>query len=151
MADAIGDRASAAEHHRTAFERLATWLEGMDAASRATAEAIPHHRAIIDSGVAHTPRRVELQVARADAPRGRALKPAETVSVEVDLQPFPATPADRRVQLLQVLEEIETREAAATVDDLTTIFDVSASTIRRDLRALRNDGHQARTRGSETG
>ncbi len=112
---------------------------------------MPEHRAIVTAGHEHTPRTIGLRLARTDAPRGRALAPDETKEVVLELAPPPASPEARRTQLVAVLRQVESQGVEATVDDLRTIFDVSASTIRRDLRSLRDRGHDATTRGSGTG
>ena len=92
-----------------------------------------------------------VRLARADAPLGRPLEPHETIQVGVTLGPPPAGVEDRRADLLHVLQQVDDQHAAATIDDLSLLFDVSASTIRRDLSALRRAGHDVRTRGREAG
>jgi tetratricopeptide (TPR) repeat protein len=140
------------QHQQAAYRLLVDALADLDERMHAAAvEAVPEHRAIVEAGRAVTPRSVTRRMARADAPRGRALAPDETVEVALELGPPPASPQGRQQQLLQVLEQIRGQDAQATVEDLAGTLDVSPSTIRRDLRELRSAGHDHATRGTGTG
>ncbi len=86
-----------------------------------------------------------------DAPRGRALVPDELVAIALEIDPTVQQPAARRTLLLQVLDTVQAQGAQATVEDLAAALDVSASTVRRDLRQLRTQGHLPTTRGTGTG
>lgn len=150
VAGALG-REPVADLHREALVLLEAALMGLEPATRARSlEVVAEHRAIVEAARTHVPRRVQLRLARADAPRGRAVEPDEMVTIALEVAPA-ATPEGRRSQLLAVLTEIRHHGAEATLEDLTSIFDVSASTVRRDLRALRSAGHAAPTRGNATG
>lgn len=151
VATATGAPATAADHHRAAATLLDQSLEGLDDRVRALARAVPAHAAIIAAAAEHLPRSIDLRLARSDAPLGRPLEPHETIQVGVTLGPPPAGIEDRRAHLLTVLQQVEDQHAAATIDELSLLFDVSASTIRRDLSALRRAGHDVQTRGREAG
>jgi DNA-binding SARP family transcriptional activator len=56
--------------------------------------------------------------------------------------------ARRRHRVLRLLHEAAERSAAPTVEHLADALEVSARTIKRDLAALRAEGHDVRTRGS---
>ncbi len=57
----------------------------------------------------------------------------------------------RRRRLLRLLGEASEQGAAPTVDDLAEALQVSQPTIKRDLAALRQAGHEVHTRGSRRG
>jgi len=56
--------------------------------------------------------------------------------------------ARRRHRLLRLLREAAGQSAAPTVAALAAALDASARTIKRDLAALRAEGHDVRTRGA---
>ena len=58
--------------------------------------------------------------------------------------------ARRRHRLLRLLREAREQGAAPTLDDLAAALEVSRATIKRDLAALRQAGHEAQTRGSRS-
>lgn len=148
----LGRQQEESQHHRTAGGLLQRALDGLDEVVRAqAAQSVPAHRMIADAASVHVPRTVELRLARVDAPRGRALSLDETVPVALELPPLPDDKNTRRTQLLALLSQVEQAGAQATVEDLSTALEVSASTVRRDLRALRAAGHEATTRGTGTG
>jgi biotin operon repressor len=87
------------------------------------------------------------------APTGRPLRDDEHVDVVWTVH----DPADnhsptaiqrRRHRLVRLLEEADQQGAAATIEDLASVLEVSAATVRRDLAALRDDGRNVRTRGA---
>ncbi len=146
-------RAQVGRHHQlVAYRLLLSALEGLDERAREHAiQAVDEHRAIADSGRAVSPRTVTLSMAHRAAPRGRALASQETVQVTLELAPPPSSRDERHRLLLDVLDQIDRQDAQATVHDLATALDVSTSTIRRDLRELRQMGHEPATRGTGTG
>jgi DNA-binding SARP family transcriptional activator/tetratricopeptide (TPR) repeat protein len=151
VAETTGRDDLARQHHVAAYRLLVDALDGLDARSRATAiDAVPEHHAIIAAGEAVTPRALHLRLAHRSAPRGRALEPSELVPVTVELVLPAASASQRREQVLAFLDQVRGQDALATVADLAAAFDVSESTIQRDLRALRSQGHTPATRGTET-
>jgi DeoR/GlpR family transcriptional regulator of sugar metabolism len=54
----------------------------------------------------------------------------------------------RRHRVLRLLRQAAEHSAAPTVEDLAEALGVSARTIKRDLAALRAQGHDIRTRGT---
>ncbi len=151
VAEATDAPATAVEHHRAAVRLLAAALEPLPPELRDSAQRVPAHLDITTAAEPHLPRYVELRLARADAPLGRALERDETIVVELAVAPQTRDPAARRAHLLDVLQQVEDQHAAATLDDLGMVFDVSATTIRRDLEALRREGHDVPTRGRDAG
>ncbi len=107
-------------------------------------------------------RRVRLPHSR--APTGRPLREDEYVEVIWTI----SAPEDDRIteeahsernrriarrhhRILRLLRQAAEQSAAPTLDDLAEALDVSVSTIKRDLVALRKAGHEVRTRGSRSG
>lgn len=145
----LGDDEAAAAHHAAARDALDDALATFDDEQRrAQAAAVPLHREIRATGRVRESETMQLRVARQEAPRGRALRDDEYLTVVLSTPTAPGSAEERRRQLLTVLDELRAQGGDATVDDLCSIFDVSASTVRRDLRALRGAGHTAATRGS---
>lgn len=104
-------------------------------------------------------RRVRLP--HSHAPTGRPLREDEyveviwTISAPEDNRIIEETHSERhrritrrRHSVLRLLREAAERSAAPTLDDLAKALDVSISTIKRDLTALRKIGHEVRSRGS---
>ena len=101
------------------------------------------------------PHRRRARLPRADAPTGRPLRDDEYVEVTWSI----AAPEDdevigkvarRRHRLLRLLREAAEQAATPTVYDLSEALGVSISTVKRDLAALRAQGHDVRTRGSHS-
>lgn len=116
---------------------------------RAFIRATPIHRAIAEYN-GHAPRRLVWLPLR-DAPTGRPLYPDEQAPVIWTIQapddpPWPA--ARRRRQLLRLADEAIAQGALATVEALAAALTVSARTIKRDLKALREEGVTVITRGT---
>ncbi|MGD8968231.1 MAG: DUF1670 domain-containing protein, partial [Anaerolineae bacterium] len=61
---------------------------------------------------------------------------------------IPGKIARRRGRILRLLREAAEQSAAPTVADLADALETSARTIKRDLAALRTQGHDVRTRGT---
>ncbi len=137
-----------------AHGRLSEVLDGVEPAARDRALAgVPEHAAIVAAHAAYEPRRMTMRLARDSAPTGRPLDDHEQVVVTWTV----AAPEDdvhgdritvRRARLVRLVSEAESQGAAPTVEDLALALDVSSATIRRDLVALRQAGHELRTRGT---
>jgi tetratricopeptide (TPR) repeat protein len=87
------------------------------------------------------------------APASRRLREDEytqvtwTVAAPED-EKIPGKIARRRGRILRLLREAAEQSAAPTVADLADALETSARTIKRDLAALRTQGHDVRTRGT---
>ncbi|HFD38941.1 MAG TPA: tetratricopeptide repeat protein, partial [Anaerolineae bacterium] len=115
--------------------------------------SVPLHHEIVAAWQALQSQRTTVRLPRADAPRGRPLRDDEYVTVAWT----PTAPEDdeispkiarRRHRLLRLLREAEEQGASPTVDDLAKALAVSPTTLKRDLAALRREGHPLKTRGS---
>lgn len=152
VAAAAGQPDRAAHHQVQAYEILMNALDGADEKTRQHAvDNVDEHRAIVAVGRNVAPRTMVLSMARQDAPRGRALTDAETLPVRLQVVGSAQTPDDRRRQIVEVLGQVDAQGAEATVHDLAEALGVSPSTIRRDLRDLRQQGFACITRGSIAG
>jgi len=150
-ADAAGHVAAGEEHHRWAYLFLQTALADLDTDARDLATGrVPEHRAIIAAGRPVTPQDVTVRMAVNTAPRGRSLLRTDTVDLSLRLGPPANTPDGRAAQILEVLDQAHAQDAEPTLRDLADILDVSVSTVRRDLRRLRERGQDVSTRGSGT-
>jgi len=98
-------------------------------------------------------RYTRVRLPSATAPTGRPLTDDETLDVTWTV----AAPEDdevvgkvdrRRHRVLRLLEQAGDQGAGATVEALADALAVSARTIKRDLAALRDAGHEVATRGS---
>lgn len=143
----------AAVHHATRATRLYQHaiLDMTDREQRSATDRDPEHQAIMAAADQLLPRSIAVPMAPRSGPRGRPLSPDEKITVSLTLGPRPSSPHERRKQILDVLAQTEAQHAEATVTSLATIFDVSTSTVRRDLDQLRKAGHDARTRGTGVG
>jgi DeoR/GlpR family transcriptional regulator of sugar metabolism len=56
----------------------------------------------------------------------------------------------RRQRLLRLLSEADAQGGSPTIGDLSQAIGASEATVRRDLNALRSDGHTINTRGSRS-
>jgi tetratricopeptide (TPR) repeat protein len=123
-----------------------------EALRRAFVEDVASHREI---GAAHRRlegRRRAFRLAHVDATVGRPLHEEEYVEVTWTI----AAPEDDEIadkverrchRILRLLHEAAGQSAAPTIEDLAAALGVSARTIKRDLAALREAGHEAHTRG----
>ena len=137
---------------RAAFEQLESLVAGLDGHVREVAlNRVPEFRDIVERGRRLTPRVITVRMADSDAPRGRPLADDELRSVRIRLGPEATDPDERREQLALAVEQAAKQGARAPVEDLASVFDVSTSTVRRDLRALRDSGRDVATRGSGAG
>ena len=94
------------------------------------------------------------RILKTGAPTGRPLRDDEYVTVTWTVEApedrvITGKAARRRAQLCRLLGEASQQGAAPTVDDLATALDVSRTTLKRDLAALRQAGYEVRTRGSK--
>lgn len=94
--------------------------------------------------------RVYVRLSRTDATTSHPLRDDEHVTVAwtVDAPEDAEIPrkTDRRLGL-RLLAEAQAQGAAPRDRDLVVALDVSLSTIRRDMAALRAEGHDLPTRG----
>jgi tetratricopeptide (TPR) repeat protein len=98
---------------------------------------------------------ISVRLPAASAPTGRPLHDDEWVAVAWTVSsPEDRAPggkvARRRQRLLRLLDEASEQHAAPTVIDLAQALQVSPATIKRDLLALRQAGHQPQTRGTRS-
>ncbi|HNT74231.1 MAG TPA: tetratricopeptide repeat protein [Anaerolineae bacterium] len=137
-----------------AYDLLTQTLADFSPEERARSLAQVHeHRAIVAAWQALQPHQIVVRLPHADAPAaGRPLRDDEQVAVTWTI----FTPEDdaitgkiarRQHQLLRLLREAREQSAAPTVQTLSVALDVAPRTIKRDLAALRAQGHDARTRG----
>ncbi len=88
----------------------------------------------------------------ASAPTGRPLRNDEWVEVTWTIaapedDDFPDPAVQRRHRLLRLLRQAAEQSAAPTVAALADALGVATRTIKRDLAALRTEGHPVATRG----
>jgi DNA-binding SARP family transcriptional activator len=115
-------------------------------------QLVPAHREIVAAANRFAPHIVEVLLPRREAPTGTTLDDADLkpVSWTVDHPDDDrvASPIDRRRQrLLRLLREAQDEGAVPSTADLAHALAISASTVRRDLTALRDEGHLVVTRG----
>ncbi len=150
----LGNTEEAAHYVGEAHKQLTTMLLDLDPESQKLSwTKVPSHRAILSRWESVAPVQREVLLSSVEAPLGRPLRDDEQVAVSWTLR-LPtdaqiASPVERRrQQVLRLLGEAEAAGAAATVADLSTALGVSIATVRRDLSALRDSGHEITTRGS---
>jgi len=153
---AVGRTEEAREVFIQAYQMLMEGLEGLSASEwEMSLERVPEHRAIVEAWRAIQPHRVSFRLPRDDAPTGRPLCNDEWVEVTWTVvapedEAIPGKKARRRHRLLCLLREAGEQGAAPRVDDLAIALRVSPKTIKRDLAALRQAGHDVRTRGTRS-
>jgi tetratricopeptide (TPR) repeat protein len=96
-------------------------------------------------------RQITVTLAHCDAPLGRPLTAAETVTVQWSVrapedEAIPAKTARRRHRLQRLLQEAAAQQAVPTDDDLAQALGVSRRTILRDMAALAEAGLAIPTR-----
>ena len=99
-------------------------------------------------------RRLTVSLPRAGAPRGRSPRPQEylTVTWTVDAPEdgeLTGKVARRRQRIARLLAEAQAQGAAPRDEDLAAALGVSRPTLRRDMAALRAQGHRLPTRGRQ--
>jgi DNA-binding SARP family transcriptional activator len=114
-------------------------------------QLVPEHREITTAASRFASHVVETQLPAADAPMTRRSEDdLQLVRWTVDHpdDDLVASPIERRRRrLLRLLEEAHAAGAMPSTFDLANALAVSAPTVRRDLRALREAGHEVTTRG----
>jgi hypothetical protein len=115
----------------------------------------PDNKAIIEAWSKSKPQTAISRLASLSAPAGRPLGDADYVDVVWTIvTPDDLTEPDkmrrRQQQLLRLSEEALAQGGAPTIEDLAQAVSASPATVRRDVRALRADGHKLTTRGSRT-
>jgi DNA-binding Lrp family transcriptional regulator len=102
------------------------------------------------------PGQVRLVVTRLQAPFGPPLVEADKVEVtltvdagsdDVAVQAQEGSTGVRRGRILRLTEEALEQGGVLTQEDLARVLKVSPRTIRRDVRALKTEGHVIQTRG----
>lgn len=151
VASALGETDAAMRHLGNAELTLDRQCATLSAEARVTFLAnVPINREVIEA-LATYAQVVEVTCAGKDAPRGRALRPDEQVTVRwTTSTPGDALIADaserRRRALRRLLEEADARHAAPSDDLLAEALGVSRRTILRDIVALEEAGIPVSTR-----
>ncbi len=151
---ALGQKDQARDAIQRAYQCLSEALKDFSPDARARSlEQIGEHRAIVAAGEASRPRQVSVCLPHINAPiAGRTLCDDEWINVVWTI----AAPEDgeiadkvarRRHQLLRLLREAAEQSASPTIETLSTALEVAPRTIKRDLAALRAQGHDVHTRG----
>ena len=128
-------------------------LAGLTASSfHRAVQLVPVHRDIVSAATRFAPHVIEVLLPRSEAPTGTPLADADLkpVSWTVDHPDDDRviSPIDRRRQrLLRLIRETQDAGVVASTSDLARALATSASTVRRDLTALRAEGHIVSTRG----
>jgi DNA-binding transcriptional ArsR family regulator len=145
------DEAGAAFLHADSLLREA--LSGLASALfHRAVQLVPAHREIVAAATRFAPQVVEVLLPRAVAPTGRALEEDDLQVVHWTIDhpddDSHSSPIDRRRhRIMRLLAEAKTAGAVPSMEDLAAALAVSDSTIRRDLSALRDQGHEITTRG----
>ncbi|MBN2006227.1 MAG: tetratricopeptide repeat protein [Anaerolineae bacterium] len=151
---ALGQKDQAYNAIREAYQCLSRVLKDFLPEERARSlEQVGEHRAIVAAWEASRPCQVGARLPHINAPiAGRTLRNDEWVNVVWTI----AAPEDgeiadkvtrRRRQLLRLLHEAAEQSAAPTIEALSSALEVAPRTIKRDLAALRAQGHNVHTRG----
>jgi tetratricopeptide (TPR) repeat protein len=154
---AVGSRTEADSHFDLAYRGLMRLLAGLEREHRDRAlNDVPGHREIVERWLERRPRQIEVRIASAQAPSGRALTDDEYVPVTWTISdPSDGTITDRLVQrrhrMLRLLAEAAEQGGSPTVADLADALQVATATVRRDLAALRDAGRNVATRGTRFG
>lgn len=152
-AEACGERDETRSASLEADTLLREALAGLTPSSfHRAVQLVPVHRDIVTAANRFAPHVIEVLLPRAEAPTGVSLG-------HEDLRPVQWTvdhpdddrvvsPIDRRRQrLLRLLGEAREQGVVASTADLAEALAISPSTVRRDLAALRSEGHLVSTRG----
>lgn len=152
-ATAAGELAEASGAALRARDALETTLERLSPDERQIAiDRVPEHRAIVEAADRLAPNTVQAWIPAIDAPIGRPLADDDLRQITWTINhPDDSTAGSgierRRRQILRLLDEAYEAGAAPSIEHLAEAVEVSDSTIRRDLKALREAGHPVVTRG----
>jgi hypothetical protein len=152
--DKAGQPDEGARYLELAYTKLQSMLAGLSDDQRAIAlRNVPGHREIVERWLERRPQQIEVRIAAADAPSGRALEDHELVTVtwtvsEPSDNTLTDAPKRRRKRLIRLLTEAAEQGGSPTVSDLADALGVGAATVRRDLAALRAAGRHVATRGT---
>lgn len=155
-AEAAGENDEARAAMVTADRLLRSSLSGLEPAHLTAAiDRVPTHREIAAAAAAHAPRTVAVALPAIEAPTGTTLDSADlrqvVWTVEHPDDDRLADPVDRRrSRVLRLISEADTAGATPSTEHLAEALGVSATTIRRDLAALRASGHQVQSRGQRS-
>ena len=128
-------------------------LEGLSADARERAvNRVPVHREIFDVARRLSPRIVRVKLPAIDVPTGRKLREEDLVAVTWTVDHPDDAWADssvdrRRTKVVRLVDEAREQAAVPSIAVLAEALGVSESTVRRDLIALGDDGHEVVTRG----
>lgn len=131
-------------------------LAGLPAGDRHCAiERVPEHSEIFATASRLSPHTREVRIPAVGAPTGRPLRDGDlrqvTWTIDHPEDDRIGSPIERRRQrLLRLLIEADDEGAVPSIDQLAEALDVSESTVRRDLTALRQAGHLVTTRGQRS-
>jgi tetratricopeptide (TPR) repeat protein/DNA-binding transcriptional ArsR family regulator len=151
--------ATAGEHEEArqaallASDVLETALTGLSSAEHESAiDRVPEHRDIVDTASHFSPSTVQALIPAIGTPTGRPLVVEDlrqiTWTIDHPDDDSVDSPIERRRQrVLRLLTEADEAGVAPSIDHLAKVLEVSGSTVRRDLDALREAGHRVTTRG----
>lgn len=153
VAEAVGRYDEARQASLEARDALEIALDGLSPEEYQTAiDRVPEHGAIVAAANRLAPNRVQTVLPAIDAPTGRPLEEDDLLKVTwtIDHPDDNTSGSDierRRRKILRLLDEAREAGAAPSLEHLASALGVSDSTIRRDLKALRDAGHPVVTRG----
>ncbi len=136
-----------------AHRRLQAMLDRLPDGERTpAAERVPLHAEITEAWARTQPTQAVVQLPASGVPTGRPLRPDDYRNIEWTIHhPDDQSMAGadrRRRRLLRLLSEADEQGGSPTVEHLADALGASVATIRRDLKRLRSDGHDVRTRGA---
>lgn len=153
-AAAAGEVKEARRAAEKAHRLLLATLEGLTDDERAKAlERVPEHAEIVETWKRVSPRQIEVMLPAMGSPLGRPLAAGELVHViwtvaHPDDEEIPSPVERRRRRLQRLVTEARNQGALPSIEQLAEALGVSASTVGRDLKALREAGCRLATRGT---